>query len=374
MSSLYIHIPFCKRKCLYCDFYSCGVKIVNPDEYVEVLLKEMRVRNGELNKPLETLYIGGGTPSLLSASLIYKILNEADKIFGIKPDAEITMEVNPDDLSDIYCKELKGIGINRVSAGIQSLNDAELKKVGRRHNSTGAKRAMELLSKVFDNCSFDIIYGLPLQTLDTWLNTLTEVLKFRPKHLSAYSLMYEEGTPLIRLKETGQILEAPDDMIIEFFDTLVNLTEQMGYSHYEISNFALPGFESRHNSSYWQSKPYLGLGPSAHSYDGDLVRRWNPADLKKYMNWEWESGENFYEKEILNPTEKHEEYLLTRLRTREGINIEEYKKMFGKEMYFNLLKKVKSYNDPDALCISNNNISISRKGILTSDAIIVSLF
>ena len=374
MAGLYIHVPICRRKCLYCDFYSCGEGGVATSTLMNALTREIKLRKKEVSEPIDTLYIGGGTPSLLSASDINRLLNTAYDSFEISANAEITMEVNPDDISHSYAGDLKSIGINRISAGIQSLNDSELRAVGRRHDASGAIKAMEILRNTFDNCSFDLIFGLPGQTLSSWKHSVDGVLDFSPQHLSAYSLMYEPGTPLSALRDAGRIREIEEELSVEMFGTLIEQTDKSGMIQYEISNFSLPGYESRHNSSYWKGKPYLGIGPSAHSFDGRNTRRWNISDIKQYVKIETETTEAMYQEEYLTEVERIEEYIMTRLRMKSGIPLQEFAQLFGAQQSERLLSKASGMINNGELLLSENHLALSRETILTSDAVIVRLF
>lgn len=376
MAGLYIHIPICRRKCLYCDFFSCGESVVDKAALLKALMAEMRARRDELSGKIDTLYIGGGTPSLLPATMIAELISEADSVWGLKSDAEITVEVNPDDVDDMLCRGLLSAGVNRLSAGIQSLVDEELKAVGRRHDSRTAVKAMQLISEAFDNCSFDLIFGLPGQTFDTWHYSLEGVLKFEPKHLSAYSLMYESGTPLTVLRDKGMITESDDEEVSHMFELLMDHAALSGYSQYEISNFARPGYESRHNSSYWSGTPYLGIGPSAHSYDGRYTRRFNPADTRKYIDAfsdECRLAKPYYIEESLSDDELHEEYILTRLRTRAGISLSDHINRFGTDLTESLLKKAAPHIANGNLRNDNVSLMLTKRSILISDTVIVDL-
>ena len=272
-NGLYIHIPFCKSKCLYCDFYSrCGGDNLLVD-YTAALIKEMQTRKMELKQAVSSTYIGGGTPSLMPVNLLKQIVDAINENFTLSSDVEFTIEVNPDDITDEYCEAISSLGINRVSMGVQSFVDNELKRIGRRHTAQDAERAFRILRKYFRNISIDLIFALPDQTLKSWNETIDKAIKLKPEHISAYALMYEEGTVLTKMRDIGKLKPTDDNIYADMYNMLASLMHEAGYGHYEISNFSLPGYESRHNSSYWQSQPYLGLGPAAHSYDGDKIRR-----------------------------------------------------------------------------------------------------
>lgn len=281
MAGIYVHIPFCHTKCAYCDFFSTP-QTSRIDDFIDALAREWEMRRGELRgDTVKTLYIGGGTPSILSADRLERLLS----ILPQFPDLEeFTIEANPEDITKEWVEVVSRLGVNRVSMGVQSLIDEELKAVGRRHSAATALDAIATLQGGgIDNISADLIYGLPLQTAESWRKSLTRLLDTGIKHLSAYSLSFEPGTRLYAMLLAGKVQEAPQELSEEMYTTLCAETARHGFTHYEISNFALPSMHSRHNSSYWDATPYLGLGPGAHSYDG-TVRRANCSNLKSYID------------------------------------------------------------------------------------------
>ncbi|WP_373809708.1 radical SAM family heme chaperone HemW, partial [Porphyromonas loveana] len=299
MTGLYIHIPFCATRCSYCDFYSQTDSALLSD-YVEALIREMHLRRGEITDTVGTIYFGGGTPSLLSPRELEHILDEACRLFPLSSDAEITLEANPDDLTPAYTQEIATLPINRISMGAQSFRDEDLLFLNRRHSSRQVYEAVDHCRHVgLTNLSIDLIYGLPEQTPARWQDNITAICSIAPPHISAYHLIYEEGTSLTRMLRTGKIREVEEDVSLEFFRMLREQLTEAGYEHYEISNFARPNRHSRHNSSYWNDAPFLGLGPSAHSFDGKCTRRANVADLRRYLAAIAE-GEAPYSKEILS--------------------------------------------------------------------------
>lgn len=332
MAGLYIHIPFCHSKCAYCSFYSGPLK-TDETKYVEQLIRELHARKGEITERPETIYIGGGTPSSLSIMPL-RILTSgiAEAIFpghqafnrdcpaqvfaraGIK---EFTLEANPEDVSFNACHEWRKLGVNRLSMGVQSLCDDELKIIRRRHTASQAVDAFHIARRSgFDNISLDLIYGLPGQTAESWEYSVKELLKLRPEHFSAYCLSVERGSLFYAMKQNGKIGLPDEDFCLDCYKTLCQMAKEAGYQHYEISNFALPGRESKHNSSYWQSVPYLGLGPSAYSYDGKHTRRFNPSDIKKYME-----DVPCFETETETDPELCDDYIFTSLRTSGGLSV-----------------------------------------------------
>lgn len=306
MAGLYIHIPYCRAKCSYCDFYSGPLRLFDPQTYFQAIDRELQARRGEVGE-FQTVYIGGGTPSAVDPRYLAPYLTMAA--------GERTVEVNPDDVTPELAAGLLRAGANRISMGVQSLVDSELKAIGRRHDAATARRAFDTLrSAGFTNISLDLIYGLPGQSLDSWRRSLSELLGWGPEHLSAYILSYEEGTLITSRLNSGKISEATDELIEQMYNHLCKTTADAGFAHYEISNFARPGMEARHNSSYWNLTPYLGLGPGAHSFDGH-VRRENPANLKAYLA----APETFARIEEETDNNRFNDRLITALRTAEGI-------------------------------------------------------
>ena len=375
-SSLYLHIPYCRRKCLYCDFFSGGEKIADWPLLTDCLLEEARRRKEELPTLPSTLYLGGGTPSLMPEESLERLMHGLHNIYeGMKPE-EITIEVNPDDVSPEKAELWKSVGFNRVSIGIQSFRDEELKAMGRRHSGTQGADAIIMLKQYFDNISADLIFGLPGQTRESWEESLDRMIELRPEHISAYSLMYEDGTPLTVLRDSGKLPIIPEEDSEWMFRRLIERIVAAGYDRYEISNYSLTGRHSRHNSAYWSGNPYFGLGPSAHSYDGIRTRRSNPADLNGYLRYFREKKNptsKFYEEEILNDEELREEYILTRMRTGGGINLTEYGEKWGEEKCRQLLKNAKPALTEKMLAKSQDQLFLTEKGIMIADRIIIDL-
>lgn len=383
-SSLYIHVPYCTSKCIYCDFFSGGAAMADWKVFVDALLNEFASRIGELSVVPDTLYIGGGTPSLMPEREFSRLISSINQTLD-KTNSwlEFTIEVNPDDVSDYKCKTWKDAGVTRVSMGIQSLNDNELTALKRRHNSKGAIAAYRLLRKYFNNVSVDLMFGIPGQTLDSWHETIETVIDMRPEHLSAYSLMLEEGTALTMLYNQGRV-ELPDDEICDaMWEMLSDRFRSAGYVQYEISNYSLPGYRSIHNSRYWSGNPYLGLGPSAHSYNGSNIRRFNPSDLKGYLSHftsadDTKSGNIndiriFYNEEILTEGERIEERILTRLRVKEGIDLKEFRNEFGERHYQRLLDNAAPMISSGEIAVDSDHLFLTKSGIMTSNRIILNL-
>jgi len=318
MAGIYIHIPFCKTKCHYCDFYKSTDFSARPD-FLKALKKEIQLRKGEIDgEKIESIYFGGGTPSVLKVAEIDQILTFVNQEYAVDADAEITMECNPDDLSGDFLRELKGTVVNRLSIGTQSFDDQDLKSMNRRHKAVQAIDAVKSAQDAgFRNISIDLIYGLPGQTLQAWEANVNQAVQLDVQHISAYHLTYHEGTVFYEYLKTGKIRELPDELSFEQFKLLKLMLEKSGFEHYEISNFAREGLYSRHNRAYWQRKSYLGFGPSAHSFDLK-ARRWNVSSLNKYLKG-LERNEPYWDQEILSQQDQYNDYMITTLRTIWGI-------------------------------------------------------
>lgn len=372
MSGIYIHVPFCRQRCHYCDFYK-STNVDKKPEYLKALQTEIAQKAGYLeNETVDTIYLGGGTPSQLSTFDLESILKTLNQHFTIGKNPEITIETNPDDLTDEYLHGLRNAGFNRISIGVQSFSDDDLKLTNRRHNARQAIAAIEVASKAgFDNICIDLIFGLPNSNSRRWQRNLETAMQLPVQHLSAYHITYHENTQFHTLLEKGEISELNEDESLEQFEILLDITAQNGFEHYEISNFARNGAYSRHNSKYWFDKKYLGLGPSAHSYNL-ISRRWNVADVDKYITSTL-AGEPFFEKEILTETEKINDFIITRIRTKWGIDLTDFEKLFGAETGRTLQKSAIDFIDSGHLKSENGTISLTRKGIMISDKIMLAL-
>lgn len=376
---LYLHIPYCKSKCIYCNFYSSG----NPDwqKYLKAVVSELSRRIDELGDDcLSSIYIGGGTPSLIPVEAFSQLMDDVRILIekngiNLRPDAEITMEVNPEDVNIANVEGWKKAGVSRISIGVQSLDDEELRLMRRRHSARKALEAMYLLKNNFTNVSVDLIYGIPGQSPESLRCTLTELLKTEPAHVSLYSLTFEEKTPLYVFRDKGIISEKTEEEYINMSDLASEMLRERGYDRYEISNYCKPGFHSRHNSGYWSGKPYLGLGPSACSYDGNRIRRSNPSDIKRYINYFTSEavGTPFYFQEELTPEEREEEIIFTRLRTKRGISLNKFEEEFGKKAKDSLTSKASRWISDGQLEIVDMDLKLTAKGIHISDYIILSL-
>ena len=369
MAGIYIHIPFCKQRCSYCAFYSTTLYNIR-ERYVDALCKEIAMRKEYAGgAPIETIYLGGGTPSTLSMEQLKRICDTVYAAYQVSPAPEVTIECNPDDLTPDFLAQLKQLPFNRISMGVQSFNDTQLKRLGRRHDAAKARQAVaNARSAGYSNISIDLIFALPGSTIDEWEHDLESAIALRPDHLSAYNLTYEEGTPMHRALERGDFTELSEEDNITQFQMLISRLKEAGYSHYEISNFALPGRESRHNSSYWNDTPYIGCGAAAHSYNG-TSRQWNIADIQEYIKG-IENGNPVFEIEELTEEERYNDTILTRLRTAEGIPLEWMKKKFGKRLNDYMQSAAEKEIAFGNLKAENGHLSLSEKGIFISDAVI----
>lgn len=372
MAGIYIHIPFCKSRCIYCDFFT-STNESEMDTYVQALCKEIVLRKEELaNDFVKTIYFGGGTPSRLNKNHFLQIFETVTANYNLSNEMEITIEANPDDLSHKYVDMLRELPFNRISIGIQSFDDQELKFLSRRHDSNGAIEAVRYCQeKGFNNISIDLMYGLPNQTLTIWKRNLQQAIDLNIQHISAYHLIYEEKTRLYSLLQAGKVNPVDDDCSLEMFGTLIDTLTRAGFEHYEISAFAKQGFISQHNSSYWTGLKYLGLGPSAHSFDGEH-RWWNVSSLPKYITGINNSNPNI-EKEDIDLTTKYNEYIITGLRTAWGIDLDVLKTNFGDELYAYFLQNAQRSFNLNYLKKEETTITLTKKGIFISDGIMSDL-
>jgi oxygen-independent coproporphyrinogen-3 oxidase len=372
LAGIYLHIPFCKQRCNYCDFYK-EISLEHTDRFTEALITELRLRAKYLNgASVHTIYFGGGTPSVLSNDQFQRIFSALFSFFTIENDAEITLEANPDDLSPSYLKVLKDLPFNRISMGIQSFSDVELKAVNRRHSAQQAIQSVtDARSAGFRNISIDLIYGLPGQSMEQWEQNLICAFELKPEHISAYGLTYEEGTGLWKQRAKGLIKETPDEVMLQMYRHMLLQMKIKGYDAYEISNFALPGFRSKHNSAYWDLTPYLGVGPSAHSFDG-VSRQWNISHLVRYMEG-IEKEELAFEYEILTEQDSYNDYIMVRLRTRAGISYSYIDQYFGHEMLSWCKSQSVSYIQSGHLQVTNEGLQLTLEGIEISNTVISDL-
>ncbi len=369
MSGLYIHIPFCASKCSYCDFYSMPLKNRSLEfDYVNALINEFHLRESELNNKIDTIYIGGGTPSQLSINAITELIGRLKDDCGIDISSlsEFTIEANPEDVSQLWADTISTSGVNRVSIGIQSFNDAELRAVGRRHD---AQQAVNAISRLRDagitEISGDLIYGLPGQTTKSWEKSVSQILELRLPHISTYSLSYEPGTRLSAMLQTGKVNPVSDDEFALMYKYLIDNLRNNAYEHYEISNFSLPGHRAIHNSGYWNFSPYLGLGPGAHSFDGKK-RRYNPSNLKKYIRSLIEMNPIF-EEEVETDCDLINDYIITALRKSEGIDLKDMSAVVGKTSVDSLKRTAAPFISNGTIVCDDDRLRFTEESWLISD-------
>lgn len=369
VAGIYIHVPFCQGRCIYCDFYSTTEGEEWKSRYVDALLAELRMRRDELFLArVHSIYIGGGTPSQLPARALSGILNEVCRLYPVDSDAEVTVEANPDDVTPEWLAALSHTPVNRLSMGVQSFDDALLRLIRRRHTAQQAVRAVEQAARHgISNVSIDLIYGLPTQTMEQWQADVRQALALDVQHLSAYSLSYEEGTPLWRMLEQGRIEEADEELSLCMYEHLIDSTRAAGFTHYEISNFCRPGRHSQHNSAYWHGVPYLGFGPGAHSYDGMRTRRWNLSDLKGYVQAAGSMPP--HQSEVLTDDELYDETVMTRLRTSEGLSLD----LLTAAYRAYCMAQAEPHLRAGRLEQAGSTIRLTRQGIFTSNDIISDL-
>lgn len=372
MASIYIHIPFCKTRCIYCDFYSTTRSELQ-SQYVGALCRELRMRKDYLKgEAVKTVYFGGGTPSQLNEEEFRQLFDVLEATYGLGAAEEITLEANPDDLTEEYAAMLRRLPFDRISIGIQTFDDIALKLLNRRHNARQAVEAVAHCRKAgFRNISLDLIYGLPGETDKRWEDDLQQAIRLDVEHISAYHLTYEEGTSLWRMLQADRIHEVDEESSLRFFTTLMDQLDNAGYEHYEISNFCKPGRHSRHNTAYWRGIPYLGCGPSAHSFDIE-TRQWNTASLEGYIR-SIEAGRLPCEAERLDLPIRYNEYVMTALRTVWGINLDRIESRFGKEMRRHCTALAAPYIENGKLACRDGHLCLTRKGIFTCDGIISDL-
>jgi oxygen-independent coproporphyrinogen-3 oxidase len=374
VSGIYIHIPFCKQACHYCDFHF-STSLKNKEALVKCILNEIDARINYLpNKTIETIYFGGGTPSLLSERDTSQILEKIYKLYKVSNHAEITLECNPDDLSDEKLKELKRLEINRLSIGLQSFDEEELIWMNRAHNAiqseSSVKRAQD---KGFDNITIDLIYGSKFSNLFNWKKTLDKAIALQVPHISSYNLTIEEKTKLGHDFKVKKEVAIDDEKSSDLFLEMIDRLEKSSFIHYEISNFAKEGYFSKHNSNYWKGEHYIGLGPSAHSFDG-TSRQWNVSNNNLYIKHIEEKSQAYFEKEILTETERFNEYILTSLRTIWGIDLNYLKTNFNSDFIRMFSSKIQEFIKQETVTVKDNTYTLTEKGKLLADKIASELF
>ena len=372
MSGIYIHIPFCKQACFYCDFHF-STSLKKKDDMIAALVKEIEIRKEELqNTVIETIYFGGGTPSVLSVNEIQQLIDAVYQNHTVVEYPEITLEANPDDLSEAKIIELSKSPINRLSIGIQSFFEKDLKLMNRAHNSEEAKESLSLATQYFDNISVDLIYGIPDCTNEEWKENIKTALSFGVPHISSYALTVEPKTALADFIKKGIIKNVDDEKAQEQFNILIEELTSANFVHYETSNFGKENFFSRNNSSYWLGKSYLGIGPSAHSFDGKQ-RSWNLRNNTKYIK-SIQQNQLPIERETLSITDRYNEYIMTGLRTIWGISLQKISNDFGEKHVMYLESQAKKHIEQELLYIENQVIKTTQKGKFLSDGIASDLF
>lgn len=391
---IYLHIPFCKQACHYCDFHF-STSLKKKGNLVNALCEELRLRKNEISGIVETIYFGGGTPSLLSFEELQQIFNVIYENYEISKNPEITLEANPDDITNINSgvdmnlsaevslsigenltenklKLLKKAGINRLSIGIQSFFEEDLKLMNRAHNATEALDCIKEAKKYFENISIDLIYGIPGMSKERWVKNLEIALKLNVPHLSCYALTIEPRTALKKFIDKGIIAPVDEEMAKQHYEILVEKTEKVGLDNYEFSNFGKQGFESRNNTAYWEGKPYLGIGPSAHGFDGKS-RSWNVSNNTKYIK-SIEEGKLPSEIEVLSKEDKYNEYIMTGLRTKKGVSLKKIEKDFGKKFLEYLMEQAFKHLKNELLIQEDQSLKISKEAKFLGDGIASDLF
>jgi len=379
MSALYIHVPFCKSRCIYCDFYSTtGLEL--RQRYVDAVCREMEVRGTRCKvrdarkdlraESIETIYLGGGTPSQLTGDQLRQLFIYINKVYGLEQVHEVTIEANPDDVTEEFAKLLAELPVNRVSMGVQTFDNERLRFLRRRHTAEQIQVAIERLRKGgIANISIDLMYGFPNETLDDWHRDIEAALRLDVEHLSAYALMYEEGTPLYRLLEQGKVTEVDEELSLKMYGDLIDRLTAEGFEHYEISNFAkTAAYRSQHNSCYWNQTPYIGLGAAAHSYDGQRKRRWNCDDINRYIEG-IENGKPQYETEELDDNTLYNERVMTALRTCEGLDLNTLTPPYADHCR----RQAQRFIYDGLLSRKNDQLRLTRRGLFVSNMVMSEL-
>jgi oxygen-independent coproporphyrinogen-3 oxidase len=372
MASIYFHFPFCRQACHYCNFHF-STQLKHQDEMLQAFEKEIELRVEQWPGALESIYFGGGSPSLLSPASVEKLISVVTKNFKLWDNIEITIEVNPDDVSFEYLEALSSIGINRLSIGIQSFLDSELKLMNRIHNAVQGIKTIEWTAQLFDNFSVDLIYGTPSSDLSNWKKNLNQALSFDVPHLSSYALTVEPQTVLAHKVKNKKIQLLEEDLVKSQYDWMVYRMEEAGYENYEFSNFSKPGFIAVNNSNYWKGKAYMGIGPAAHSYDGKRTRSWNPSNNIKYLH-SIHQGILPAQSEILNTHDAFNEYLMTGLRTSWGVSLQKINETFGKHYSDYLEKQVENHLIDQRVYWDGDALKVSKKAKFLTDGIASDLF
>ena len=372
MSGIYIHIPFCKKACHYCNFYF-STNQNSKSAFIRAVCKELILRKLEYKtEEIQSIYFGGGTPTVLDVSELNTILTTVYEHYKVSNTPEITLEANPDDLNTENIKALSNTKINRLSIGIQSFQESDLTAMNRAHNAAEAKKCLEIATTYFDNITIDLLFGMPTMSVEQWRQNLQTAFGFGIKHLSCYALTVEPKTALEHFINKGSHPPMDDELSAKHFEVLLEETLTQGLIHYETCSFGLPDYFSRHNTSYWLGNPYMGVGPSAHSFDGK-IRSWNISNTTKYIK-SLETNQRPYESEVLSVENRFNEYIMTGLRTIWGISLEKIETDFGVEIKTQLLKNSEKYRTSKMLILEDNYLKITKTGKFLSDGIASDLF
>ncbi len=371
MAGIYIHIPFCRKACHYCNFHF-STSPSNISEMVKAIIKEAELRRDYLEEEVHTIYFGGGTPSLITIEDLRFMIDGLKTLFSVSEDAEITLEANPDDITEEKLQLWKSIGINRLSIGIQSFFEEDLQWMNRAHNAEQAINCLQLAVKHFDNITIDLIYGTPTLTDEKWKENVYKAIELNIPHLSCYALTVEPKTALDKMIQQKKKENVESEKQARHFELLMQWTKDGGYEHYEISNFAKPGFRSKHNSSYWQGKSYLGLGPSAHSFNGN-EREWNISNNALYLK-SIEQNIIPAEKEVLTETQKLNEYIMTSLRTMEGLSLQHIAQHWNDVIATSIKKDAAIFLNEGSMTASDDHLILTNSGKLLADGIAAELF
>jgi len=371
MAGLYFHIPFCKQACHYCDFHF-STQLKSRPAIISAMQQELTLRAHELATPVRSIYFGGGTPSLLKPEEIAQLIDQGRFYVLEAPKIEVTLEVNPDDVTEERLRDWKTAGVNRLSLGIQSFNTHDLKFMNRAHDAQQALESLSLIAQEFHNYSVDLIYGIPQQESNTWKNNLSIIQEFKPPHLSCYALTRESGTAMDKFIHRGVMPEIDENQAQNEYRVLLNWAQEQGYLNYEFSSFAFQGYESVNNSAYWSGLPYLGIGPSAHSFDGQ-TRSWNISSNPLYLK-SLAQNDLPITRETLTPIDRYNEYVMTRLRTHKGIDLNEIIQLFDQKTCNNLLNMATEYIDQGLLIKAQDHLTVSADGKFLTDGIASALF
>ncbi|RPG66543.1 MAG: radical SAM family heme chaperone HemW [Flavobacteriaceae bacterium TMED42] len=372
MAGIYFHFPFCRQACNYCNFHF-STQLKHQEKMLRGFEKEIELRAEQWPDALDSIYFGGGSPSLLTPASVEKLINAVTKNFKLGESIEITIEVNPDDVSFEYLEAMSTIGINRLSIGIQSFLDSELKLMNRIHSVDQGMKSIEWTAKLYENFSVDLIYGIPSSDLSSWKKNLNQALFFEAPHLSIYALTVEPKTVLAHQVKNKKIQLLDEDLVKSQYDWMVDRMEGAGYENYEFSNFSKPGFNAVNNSNYWKGKAYIGIGPAAHSYDGKRTRSWNPSNNIKYLN-SIQQGILPAQSEILNTHDAFNEYLMTSLRTSWGVSLKIINQTFGKHYSDYLEKQVENHLIDQRVYWDGDALKVTKKAKFLTDGIASDLF